>query len=188
MHRAAVRAGLGFRTKVHGLGDGAKWIEDQMRRVFQKRLTYLIDFYHVCEYLAEAAEYGWTSEKRKWAKENQELLKQSKSKQVLQRISLRLPLDWANKKKEKGSEDNAIEKCYRYIKNRTAFLDYKNALSKNLPIGSGEVESSHRYIIQKRLKIAGAWWREETAESMLNLRVLRANNDWDDYWEKRRAA
>lgn len=30
------------------------------------------------------------------------------------------------------------------------------------PIGSGEVESAHRYIPQKRLKIPGASWKPET--------------------------
>jgi hypothetical protein len=61
-------------------------------------------------------------------------------------------------------------------------LDYKSAMANNLPIGSGEIESAHRYIIQKRLKITGAWWLEETAENMLALRTHRANNNWDDYW------
>ena len=56
------------------------------------------------------------------------------------------------------------EKCYRYIANREDSLDYKEALEKDLPIGSGEIESSHRYVIQKRLKIAGAWWKPETVE------------------------
>lgn len=40
--------------------------------------------------------------------------------------------------------------------------------------GMGEVESGHRSVIQARLKLSGAWWKEETAESMLALRTLRA--------------
>jgi len=182
LYRAALRVGLGARTKIHGVGDGAKWIADQMKRVFCKNVKYLIDFYHVSEYLAAAAEYGWTSEKEKWREENQNLLKQSKYEEVLQKISLRLPIDW-KEKKEEDVEDTPVEKCYRYLDNRKDQLDYKDAIEKGLPIGSGEIESSHRYVIQKRLKIAGAWWRPDTAEWMLNLRVLRANNDWNAYWE-----
>jgi hypothetical protein len=30
-----------------------------------------------------------------------------------------------------------------------------------LPIGSGEIESGHRYVFQNRLKISGAWWKME---------------------------
>ena len=38
-------------------------------------------------------------------------------------------------------------------------------------------------LIQKRLKIAGAWWSIEQAKSMLSLRVMRANNLWNQYWK-----
>lgn len=183
LYRAALRVGLGAETKIHGVGDGAKWIETQMKRVFCENVKYLIDFYHVSEYLAGAAEHSWTSEKEEWRRESQELLKESKHEEVLKRIKKRLPLDWVEQREEKkDKEDTPVEKCYRYLKNRKECLDYKGALDKKLPIGSGEIESSHRHVIQKRLKIAGAWWKPETAEYMLSLRVLRANNDWDDYW------
>jgi len=57
-----------------------------------------------------------------------------------------------------------------------------------LPIGSGEIESAHRYIIQERLKITGAWWKEENAADMLALRINRANRNWESYWNSRKAA
>ena len=50
-----------------------------------------------------------------------------------------------------------VRACHRYLSNRTDQLDYKNAIEKGLPIGSGEIESAHRYVIQKRLKLSGAW-------------------------------
>jgi len=56
-------------------------------------------------------------------------------------------------------------------------------LENGLPIGSGEIESAHRYIIQRRLKLVGAWWKADNVKSMLSLRVLRANGDWNNYWE-----
>lgn len=74
--------------------------------------------------------------------------------------------------------------CYRYIKNRPEQLDYKTAIEQGLPIGSGEVESAHRYVLQKRLKLAGAWWNLESTKNMINLRTCRANDLWDDYWAK----
>jgi hypothetical protein len=55
-------------------------------------------------------------------------------------------------------------------------------LSEGLPIGSGEIESAHRYVAQKRLKLHGAWWRVENAEYMLALRINRLNGDWEAYW------
>src|SRR5580693_5099002 len=54
--------------------------------------------------------------------------------------------------------------------------------ANDLPIGSGEIESAHRYIAQLRLKRPGAWWRVEHAEYMLALRINRRNGDWKTYW------
>jgi hypothetical protein len=73
-------------------------------------------------------------------------------------------------------------KCYNYLIKRLNQLDYKSAIEADLPIGSGEIESAHRSVIQKRLKIPGAYWTVENANSMLNLRTLRANGRWSEYW------
>jgi len=61
-------------------------------------------------------------------------------------------------------------------------FDYPGALANNLPIGSGEIESAHRYIVQKRLKLPGSWWCAANADHMLALRLNRANGQWGDYW------
>jgi hypothetical protein len=51
----AIRSGLGRTTRVHCVGDGAPWIADQIDRVFGTQGGFLIDFYHLCEYLAAAS-------------------------------------------------------------------------------------------------------------------------------------
>ncbi len=51
-------------------------------------------------------------------------------------------------------------------------------------MGSGEIKSTHRYVIQKRLKLSGAWWKAANVEPMLALHVVRANDNWDEYWGK----
>lgn len=200
LYRGAMRVGFGSKTKVHGLGDGAKWIVEQMGRVFGNQVKFLVDFYHTSEYIAAAAEHSWSSQKIEWRIEQQGLLKESQHQKVLEAMRCRLPMDWEAKqeakktkkkskeKAEKKEEETPVEKCYRYIANRQDNLDYKYALDNELPIGSGEIESSHRHVIQKRLKISGAWWKPETAEYMLCLRTLRANNDWNRYWHHQLAA
>jgi hypothetical protein len=60
--------------------------------------------------------------------------------------------------------------------------DLAKATMQGVPIGSGEIESAHRYLIQKRLKLPGAWWQAANAEDMLALRVNRANGEWQGYW------
>src|SRR6201984_430285 len=51
----AVRAGFGANSRVHAVGDGAPWIVGQVEEQFGAQGSYLIDFYHVCEYLSAAA-------------------------------------------------------------------------------------------------------------------------------------
>ena len=53
-----------------------------------------------------------------------------------------------------------------------------------LPLGSGKVESSHRSLMQKRLKKPGTWWLREKAADMANLRTLRANGGWKLLWQQ----
>ncbi len=78
----------------------------------------------------------------------------------------------------------AVVAASRYIENHRQYLDYRGALEKGLPIGSGEVESGHRVVVQKRLKISGAWWNPKQAEKMLALQECRANGEWEAYWKK----
>jgi hypothetical protein len=53
------------------------------------------------------------------------------------------------------------------------------------PIGSGEVEIAHKSIPQKRMKIPGACWHPSSINPILSLRILRANDWWDDFWNNR---
>lgn len=75
-----------------------------------------------------------------------------------------------------------VRQCWRYLGQRQDQLDYKGAISQGLPIGSGEIESAHRYVVQKRLQLPGAWWTPANAESLLALRVSRASHEWQGYW------
>jgi len=178
----AEQSGFTERTHVHCLGDGASWIANQVEEQFGLQATYLVDFYHVCEYLAEAAPSCSQSPSKEWIKVQQERLKSGLLEAVLNDLKAHLESE-----QEKDTEA-PVRRCYRYLDNRRHQLDYKGAIAKGLPIGSGEVESAHRYVVQKRLKISGAWWKEINAADMLALRVNRVNRNWDTYWAAKKAA
>lgn len=172
------RIGKNKETHIHCVGDGAAWIANQVEEHFGNQATYLIDFYHVCEYLAAAASACDEKNKAVWIDTQKQLLKNSRSEEVIKNL---LPFIEHHTIED---SDAPVRACHRYLKNRLHQLDYKKAIDNDLPIGSGEIESAHRYIIQKRLKIQGAWWLEESAENMIALRTHRANNDWDAYWKQ----
>jgi hypothetical protein len=83
---------------------------------------------------------------------------------------------------EADDDQAPVRRCHRYLSGRRNHLNYHDALANDLPIGSGEIESAHRYIAQQRLKRPGAWWRVDHAEYMLALRINRRNGDWAAYW------
>ena len=172
----ALEAGAGSRTRIHGVGDGAIWITEQMEAQFGTQAQYLVDFYHLCDYLAAAGEAIVGNDKAAWREEKKDWLKQNRWKEVLEALRPFLEAD------KIADPEAPVRACFRYISNRSNFLDYKGALAAGLPIGSGEIESGHRYVFQKRLKIAGSWWKMENLRKMIALRVLRANGGWDDYW------
>lgn len=179
---SAILAGMKEDTYVHALGDGAPWIAEQVKLKFCNRSSYLIDFFHLCEYLSEASIWCNVFEPKKWLEESKEKLKNGKQKEVFQEVKVKYET------LDNREEDNGLTRCYRYMEKRLEYFDYQGALTKGLPIGSGEIESSHRHVVQKRLKIAGAWWKVDNANALLNLRMERLNGYWEAYWESQRAA
>jgi hypothetical protein len=165
-------------TQVHCVGDGAVWIANQVEEQFGANGTYLIDFYHLCEYLSAASLSCGGDNASAWLTEQKACMKESRFSEVLEALH---PFIEPTSVQESAAP---VRACYRYIQNRPEQFDYKRAQEQGLPIGSGEVESAHRYVIQKRLKLAGAWWDVANAKNMINLRTCRANQLWDDYWKR----
>jgi Uncharacterised protein family (UPF0236) len=178
----AVAAGFGTNTQVHGVGDGAVWIAEQFDVTFGVQASYLVDFYHVCDYLAAASTTCAPDTPHAWMETQKQRLKNNEGREVLNQLR-----DYVEAE-EVATDHAPVRACVRYLSNRPHHLDYKGALEKGLPIGSGAIESAHRYVIQQRLKLPGAWWKADNVEPMLALRIVRANEDWDKYWGQLAAA
>jgi len=170
--RCAAKAGFGPASHLHAVGDGAPWIATQMEACFGAQGTFLVDFFHLCEYLGEASKVCAANDPPAGMEQQKVRLKANRADAVLETLAPFL---------ETGSDGPAMA-CDRYIRNRLSQLDYQGAVQRGLPIGSGEIESAHRYVIQERLKRPGAWWTPDPVEAMLALRLNRANREWESYW------
>jgi hypothetical protein len=171
----AQACGLKPKTLVHGIGDGAPWILEKFKDSFGRQGSYLLDFYHVSEYLAAAAPIFKNPAKQKqWLHRQQARLLNNQALKVLHNLRRRL--------EPEGAAPAPVRAAYAYIWARQNHLHYTSARRQGLPIGSGEIESAHGHIIQDRLKLSGCWWKETNAAAMLNLRVARANDLWQSYW------
>ena len=181
LYHGACLAGFGRATQVHSVGDGATWIADQVEQQFGRQGAYLVDFYHLSEYLAEAAPHC-ADDAKAWLTQQPAALKANRSSGVLQAL---LP----HIEPPSEPDDKApVRKAYRYLRNRQDQVNYAGAIAKGRPIGSGEVESAHRFVVPARLKKPGAWWKPENVDPMLALRLARLNGRWDEYWQGAMAA
>jgi len=81
--RCAKRLGYNDHTKMHCLGDGAFWIREQVERVFGTKGDYLVDFFHLSEYLSGAAEKCCADATRKWLHDRQEEMKTGQIEKVI---------------------------------------------------------------------------------------------------------
>ena len=124
----AIRAGLGEETFVHGVGDGAPWIANQIDQRFGELSRYLLDFYHVCEYLADASRVCSPDAPKVWMDHQKLLLKSNHASAVLEALK---PFQEPDSIPDKMA---VVRAAYRYLFNRPNRLDYQGAIDSNLPI------------------------------------------------------
>lgn len=71
----AMAAGLGTNSQVHARGDGAPWIADQVAARCGTQGTYTVDFFPVCDDLADAAKAGAPDDPKTWLENQKQRLK-----------------------------------------------------------------------------------------------------------------
>lgn len=176
LYAAACIRGLKGKTKVISPGDGGHGLQEELSVHFST-LQYILDHRHLESHFYETAEAldVETNARKTWVKNYMDQLWENKVQQVLKQL----------KKLYKSTNNDRLRRLIGYLTRFEEAVDYGRFRENGWPVGSGEVESAHRYIPQERLKIAGACWHPDTINPMLSLRVIRANNWWNDFWECR---
>lgn len=172
----AKKAGWGLQSQIHVVADGAEWIRKQSVETFGAQQTFLLDIYHLNEYLAQAAPACRPAKADHWRRVQHKRLLRGASTKVLADLKPFLEPD------SMPDESSPVRGAYRYLSNRADALDYPRAIALELPIGSGMIESGHRHVLQKRLKQPGTAWLPQNAHFMAQLRVVRANGEWANLW------
>jgi hypothetical protein len=169
-------AGMGLNSKVHIVADGAPWIYSEAQRAFGKQGSFLIDLYHVLEYLHQAAP-SCSENPQRWLNTQKKRLNNGHWPKVIRELE-------QNLEAESMAEEQAPVRCaWRYLNNRRDCLAYDLAREQGLPAGSGMIESGNKHVLQARLKIPGASWTQKTAENFARARAFRANGQWNQYWK-----
>ena len=172
----AKQAGRALHSRIHSVCEGAEWIAIQAREVFGADATLLTDYFHVSEYLAQAAPVCRPQAPEQWRHTQQNRLKRGASDKVIEELA-------ACREPSGVPEEKApVRAAHRYLSNRPETLNYAPAIAAGLPIGSGLIESGHKHVLQARLKIPGSSWLQPNAEAIAQLRVLRSNDRWSELW------
>lgn len=65
----------------------------------------------------------------------------------------------------------SLNKLVTYYRNNETRMNYKRYLEMGLCVGSGAIESAHRHVLQKRMKLAGQHWSMPAGRQMVRLRA-----------------
>ena len=119
LKQLAVANGFNGHSRVHGLGDGAPWIAQQMEQQFGTQGEYLIDFYHLCDYLADAAKVCAKDCPDQWMTLQKERLKTGQLSLVMDALHAFVESDTT------PTGDAPVRQCYGYIARRPGQFKYK---------------------------------------------------------------
>lgn len=161
--------------------DGADWIWNRVKELYPDAKL-VLDYYHCSEYICEIAEkcFRNETEKIKWINEAKDSLFLGDVLKLVKRL------------REMNVESTEIQHetalLADYLEKRAEMTFYNSLKKGGYPIGSGGIESSNKYVCHRRMKLSGAWWKEEMANEILTLRSAfvngTLNNVFNVYIEK----
>ena len=176
LFQASVLRGMSSETEVIGVADGGIGLKEALEARFPN-LQFILDKTHLKDHLYDTAEeLGISKQDRPgWVKPRLEAMSHGDVERVKQELE----------DEYERHPHNRLKRLIGYITRFYNALHYDEFKAKGFPIGSGEIESAHRSIPQKRLKLPGACWHPDSVNPMLALRILRADDWWEDFWEDR---
>ena len=160
------------------VGDGAPWIWERIPNLLKQtgvdsqKITQIIDWTHAKQNLNKAFE---TLSKKKIEKIDfnhfKDLLFSGKVKKIVDEVKSLLKVRATSK---------IIKKLKSYFVSNESRMQYATNREKNLPIGSGVIESAIRRVINMRVKSPGSFWKLDFAETVIYLRAQLLYGRWEN--------
>lgn len=175
---AAVSEGLSLRSETIAVADGGIGLKEELETQFEP-LTFILDRPHLQSPLAQTAEAMGLNEwaREAWRRQVAQTIDAGGVREVIRQL-----------RSYQGMGEERVGQLAGYLHRFRDCVHYEAYQERGFPIGSGAVESAHRFIPQKRLKLPGACWHPDSINPMLALRVLRANGEWESLWQQESAA
>jgi len=173
--------GAAYADVVEFIADGAAWMWKRVERlrtlaeIPPSTLVEVLDFYHASQYLSETiatCRHMPKAQRRALYKRLRHALRhQTEGVEVVQEALCALATTRRNK---------AITRALGYVETHAHRMRYVTLEARKLPIGSGQVESAVRRVVNLRFKAPGSFWRETTVSGLMHLRAAFKAGRWDD--------
>jgi len=146
----------------------------------------VLDFYHVSEYVSDAADALYPGVKRKverqaWLKDTLHKLKHDKG-------AAKAVCDELQSARVGAKRSALIDKLYKtqtYFNNNWQKMIYFDARKRCLPIGSGVTEAACKVLVKQRMCRSGMRWKETGVSMLLTLRsLICSTGHWASFWKK----
>ena len=163
------------------LTDGAEALQQQVLEHLPD-FTLVLDIIHVTEHLWDAANARWgetSPERLPWIHQALTWLLEN------QLDALLLDLQ-AQASGLAVAQQQTLVHVSAYLRRNRPFIDYQRYLALGWPIGTGVIEGACRHLVKDRFEQAGMRWSKAGAQSLLDLRSVAFNDDWDDFQRFRR--
>jgi hypothetical protein len=172
----ATMLGMAQETDVVGVADGAQGLREELENQFPN-MQFILDKSHLKKHLYEtSAALGFNEkEQHQWVHSRLDAISKGHVEEILEELETQYAT----------TPNDRLRQFIGYLTRFQDAVHYDHFKESGYPIGSGEVESSHKSIPQKRLKVPGACWHPDSINPMLCLRIIRANDWWEDYWKCR---
>lgn len=166
------------------IADAAPWIWQRVEwlseraGIARERIVEVIDFYHGCDHLSKTIELC----KNLSAPERKKLYRRL-------RRHLRYDADGVEQVIEQmmtravTRRGKAIKKGLAYFREHAERMRYSRCDEMKVPVGSGQVESAIRRVINLRFKAPGSFWDEERVDGLMHLRAAFKSGRWDEILE-----
>jgi len=145
---------------------------------------FVLDIFHVLEHLGKASLCFYdegSPQARQFVTERLRMLLQGKAGRMIGGLKQML-----TKQDLSGATKRCLEQVIGYLERNRKHMRYEICLAKGYPIGSGVIEGACRNLINDRLELTGMSWTIQGAESVMRLRAVHINKDWDAFWKFRR--
>lgn len=160
-------------VRLCAIADGAPWIWKWVEELFPSARQ-ILDYYHCSRYLHAVAEAQYGADGTRaahWLEAALARLFCGEATGVVWGLQRMQPVS--------DEAEEAIGTAVTYLEKRLHQVDFGSHRKGGYPIGSGAIESAHRFIGHVRLKRSGAWWYQENSNAILALRCALYNGTLD---------